>query len=134
MLFYFTKIFLNFQPPPSTPWFVMLTWFAMLGVERFAMLGWDFLGVDLCCDVFLNFLNSIHLSLSDTDSRLPCWHGFVMLTRFAMLGTDLLSFVFLSYLNSNHLSLFQARARVFHAATVCHADTVLPCLTGNGFP
>ena len=45
--FYFTKIFLNYlfyvilfykdisqppQPPPSTPWFVMLTWFAMLGV------------------------------------------------------------------------------------------------------
>ena len=89
--FYFTKIFLNYlfyvilfykdisqppQPPPSTPWFVMLTWFAMLGVKRFAMLGWDLLGVDFGCDVFLKFLYSNHLSLSDTDSR------FAMLTQF----------------------------------------------------
>ena len=77
------------QPPPSTPWFVMLTWFAMLGLMRIAMLGWELLGVDLCCDVFLKFLNSNHLSLSDTDSHFAilarfcqkdmvchAWHGF----------------------------------------------------------
>ena len=67
--------------------------------------------MDLCCDVFLNFLNSNHLSLSDTDSCFGtlAWF-FVMLIRFAMLGTDFLSFVFLSYLNSIHLSLFRAWA------------------------
>ena len=70
----------------------------------------DLLGVDLCCDVFLKFLNSNHLSLSDTDSR------FAMLARFCQKDTvchawhGFASFEFLSYLNSNHLSLFQARA------------------------
>ena len=69
------------RPPPSTPWFVMLTWFAMLGVERFATLGWDLLGVDLCYDIFLNFRNSYHLSLSDTESH------FAMLARFCHADT-----------------------------------------------
>ena len=108
---YFSMLFKDIsqisQPPPSTPWFVMLTWFAMLGVKRFAMLGWDLLGVDFGCDVFLKFLYSNHLSLSDTDSR------FAMLTQFcqkdvvcnAWLGYA--SFVFLSYFNSNYLSLFR---------------------------
>ena len=112
----------------------------MLGRERFSMLGRDLHGVDMCSDIFLNFLNSNHMSLSGADTRFAtlawfchadtvshAWHGFV-------------SVVFLSYLNSNRQSLFQVRARVFQAAMVCHADTVchawqgtvLPCLAGNG--
>ena len=72
------------------PWFVMLTRFAMLGRERFAMLGRDLLGVDLCSEIFVNFLNSNHLFLSGAESRFAtlarfchadtvcqAWHGFV---------------------------------------------------------
>ena len=58
------------------PWFFMRTRFAMFDKERFAMLGRDLLGVDLCSAVFLNILKSNHLSLSGTDSR------FATLARF----------------------------------------------------
>ena len=74
------------------PWFFMRTRFAMFDKERFAMLGRDLLGVDLCSAVFLNILKSNHLSLSGTDSRFATLAGFVMLTRFAMLCTDLSEF------------------------------------------
>ena len=50
-----------------------------------------------------------------------------------MLGVITFSVVFPSYLNSNHLSLFQPRARVFHAAMICHADTVFHAWQGTVF-
>ena len=70
-------------------------------LTRFAMLG-----VDLCRDVFLNFLNSKHLSLSGTDSRFATLARLGHADTIAMLGTDLFSVVFLSYLSFRHQLAF----------------------------
>ena len=104
------------QPPPSTPWLSCwhgLPCLAWNGLPRLAgtCLAW------ICVVMYFWTFGTVITCLSQTPTHvLPCWHGFVILTRFDILGTDLL--VFLSYPKSNHLSLFQARARVFHAAMV----------------
>ena len=77
------------QPPPSTPWFVMLTWFVMLGTDSLSFVFLRYLNSNhlslfqvlaCACDVFLNFPSSNHLSLSDTSS-------FAKLARFCHADT-----------------------------------------------
>ena len=91
MLFYFTKIFLNYlnRRPPlhGLSCWHGLPCLAWCGLPCLAgtCLAW------ICVVMYFWNFGTVITCLSQTPTHvLPCWHGFVRKTRFATLGTDLL--------------------------------------------